>query len=93
MRTLLAFVALILSVIVALTFGAENDLVVPLNYFFAKGEFKLSSLLVTFFFAGFLLALLMSGITMGRLQLQVRKLRKQLAKSSLVSDVDKDANP
>lgn len=90
MRTLLAFIALALAVMVALTFGAQNNLVVPLNYLFAKGDFQLSSLLVAFFIAGFILASLLCSVPMMRMQLRLRRLRKQLANPPVVDDSEKD---
>ena len=90
MRTLLAFIALALAVMVALTFGAQNNLVVPLNYLFAKGDFQLSSLLVAFFIAGFILASLLCSVPMMRMQLRLRRLRKQLANPPVVGDSEKD---
>jgi Predicted membrane protein len=89
-RTLLAFIALALSVMVALTFGAQNNLVVPLNYLFAKGDFRLSSLLVAFFIAGFILASLLCAVPMMRMQVRLRKLRKQLVNLPVTSDSEKD---
>lgn len=90
MRTLLAFIALALSVMVALTFGAQNNLVVPLNYLFAKGDFQLSTLLVAFFIAGFFLALLVCAVPMMRMQMRLRRLRKQLTNPPVVGDSEKD---
>ena len=90
MRTLLAFIALALAVMVALPFGAQNNLVVPLNYLFAKGDFQLSSLLVAFFIAGFILASLLCSVPMMRMQLRLRRLRKQLANPPVVGDSEKD---
>ena len=90
MRTLLAFIALALAVMVALTFGAQNNLVVPLNYLFAKGDFQLSSLLVAFFIGGFILASLLCSVPMVRMQLQLRRLRKQLVNPASDSESAKD---
>jgi len=89
-RTLLAFIALALAVMVSLTFGAQNNLVVPLNYLFAKGDFQLSSLLVAFFIAGFILASLLCSVPMVRMQLQLRRLRKQLVNPASDSESAKD---
>ncbi len=78
MRTLIILIILVLIAAVALTLGAENEQLVQINYLLARGEFHLSSLLIGWFFAGFLLACLLLGFGYLRARWEIRGLLKRL---------------
>ena len=52
--------------------------VITVNYLLARGEFHLSSLLIAWFFTGFLLACLLLGLGFLKAKWQIRRLLKRL---------------
>lgn len=93
MRTVLALIVLTVVVALALTLGAENQQFIRLNYLLAQDEFRLSTLLVMLFAAGFACAALLFGLLLLRARLSLRRLRKQLAVISASSALsEKDAS-
>ncbi len=93
MRTVLALIVLTVVVALALTLGAENQQFIRLNYLLAQDEFRLSTLLVMLFAAGFACASLLFGLLLLRARLSLRRLRKQLAVISASSALsEKDAS-
>lgn len=78
MRTLVVLIIMVLISAVALTLGAENDQLLQVNYLLARGEFHLSSLLIAWFFAGFLLACLLLGLGYLKAKWQIRRLLRRL---------------
>lgn len=84
MRALLSVVILAIVVALALTLGAENGVSVRFNYLVAQGEFRLSSLMVAWFFTGLAVGFLMCGSMLIRSRLQLRALRKKHAAQGVV---------
>lgn len=79
---------LITAVIAALfvlmmAFGAQNDQVVTVNYFIAKGEVSLPMLLGATFLTGFILSWLLALGIILRQKLTIRKLRPKASKDDV----------
>ncbi len=84
MRALLSVIVLAVVVALALTLGAENGVSVRFNYLLAQGEFRLSSLMVAWFFAGLTVGFAMWGSVLIRSRMQLRALRKKYAAQAIV---------
>ncbi|MBP8852245.1 MAG: DUF1049 domain-containing protein [Moraxellaceae bacterium] len=84
MRALLSVIVLAIVVALALTLGAENGVSVRFNYLLAQGEFRLSSLMVAWFFAGLAIGFAMCGSVLIRSRMQLRALRKKYAAQVVV---------
>ncbi|MGL4206754.1 MAG: LapA family protein [Aeromonadaceae bacterium] len=93
MRTVLALIVLTIVVALALTLGAENQQIVRLNYLLAQDEFRLSTLLVILFTAGFFCASLLFGLLLLRARVSLHRLRRQQARLVASSaQTEKDAS-
>ncbi len=68
--------------LIALALGSQNQEVVTFNYLLAQGEFPLSILLGSVFVIGFVLAWVIFGSLHFKSQLKVRKLNRQLKKTT-----------
>ena len=80
MRALFSVIALAIVVALALTLGAENGLYVKFNYLIAQDEFRLSSLMVAWFSAGFAVCALLCSWGLIRSRIQIRQLKKQVTR-------------
>ncbi|QPW27078.1 LapA family protein [Edwardsiella ictaluri] len=85
MKYLLIFLIVLACFVLSVTLGAQNDQVVAFNYLLAKGEYRLSTLLVTLFAAGFILGWVICGLFylrvrlgLARAQRKIRRLEQQL---------------
>ncbi len=85
MRTVFALIVLTIVAALALTLGAENQQFVRLNYLLAQDEFRLATLLVILFSAGFACGSLLFGILLLRTRLTLRRLRKKLTQFTATS--------
>lgn len=74
----MSLIALAMLVALALTLGAENGLYVKFNYLIAQDEFRLSSLMVIWFSAGFAMCALLCSWGLIRGRMSIRQLRKQV---------------
>ena len=80
MRALLSVIALAIIVALALTLGAENGLYVKFNYLIAQDEFRLSSLMVVWFSAGFAVCALLCLWGLIRSRMLIHQLKKQVTR-------------
>jgi lipopolysaccharide assembly protein A len=78
-RALFSLIALAIVVALALTLGAENGLYVKFNYLIAQDEFRLSSLMVAWFFAGFIVCALLCSWGLIRSRIRIGQLKKKVA--------------
>ncbi|KXF82185.1 LapA family protein [Enterovibrio coralii] len=77
---IIGIILLVVSFLVALALGTQNQEVVNFNYLLAQGEFKLSLLLGIVFGTGFLLGWLICGMLYLKARMSASMLRKQVNK-------------
>ncbi|MGF1763436.1 LapA family protein [Aliivibrio kagoshimensis] len=77
--TVLLLVAFFL---IAVAFGAQNQISVQFNYLIAQGEFQLSTLLSIFFGVGFGVGWLICGGLYFKARFSLRRLKKQMTKQT-----------
>ncbi|MDD1781771.1 lipopolysaccharide assembly protein LapA domain-containing protein [Enterovibrio sp. ZSDZ35] len=77
---IIGIVLLVVSFLVALALGTQNQEVVNFNYLLAQGEFKLSLLLGIVFGTGFALGWLICGLLYLKAKMSASMLRKQVNK-------------
>ncbi|MFI3246430.1 MAG: LapA family protein [Ferrimonas sp.] len=80
MKTFLITALVAFLFIVTMAFGARNDQLVDINYFFAQGEFSLAWILGAVFLSGFILSWVLSLMVILRQKLTIRRLNRRLAK-------------
>ena len=75
------FITVIVALIffLALIFGAQNEQMVTISYFIAKGEFKLPLVLAIVFLFGFVLSWFFAGYQILKLRVSLRRANKKLA--------------
>ncbi len=76
----IGFILFLLTFLVALAVGAQNQEVVNFNYLVAQGEFSLSLLLGIVFGAGFIIGWLICGLLYLKVSMSARLLKKQVIK-------------
>ncbi|PKF50550.1 LapA family protein [Enterovibrio nigricans] len=77
---IIGIVLLVLSFLIALALGTQNQEVVNFNYLLAQGEFKLSLLLGIVFGTGFALGWLICGMLYLKAKMSASMLKKQVNK-------------
>ncbi|MBL4828940.1 MAG: DUF1049 domain-containing protein [Aliivibrio sp.] len=77
--TVLLLVAFFL---IAVAFGAQNQILVQFNYLVAQGEFQLSTLLSIFFGVGFGVGWLICGGLYFKARFSLRRLKKKITKQT-----------
>ncbi len=89
MKLFITVVIMLLLVIIGLSFGAQNDFDVTVNYLIAKGHFSFPSVIALTLVLGVLIGLLATlfgysrmRLRLLRLERQNKKLKAQLVKSS-----------
>ncbi|GAA5646700.1 MULTISPECIES: LapA family protein [Vibrio] len=90
---IIKIIVVLLLFIIALALGSQNQEVVTFNYLVAQGEFHLSTLLGVVFVVGFALAGAIFGSMQFKTQLQLRKLNRQLKKTSKDNDTSVENKP
>ncbi|PIJ51797.1 hypothetical protein BL250_06495 [Erwinia sp. OLTSP20] len=78
MKYLLLFLLVLVIFIISITLGAHNDQQVTFNFLLAQGEFRISTLLVCLFGAGFLLGWTLCGLFWLRLRVQLAHSQRKL---------------
>ncbi len=78
-KSFLLTVAVALIFILALIFGAQNEQVVSISYFVAKGDYKLPLVLAIVFLFGFVISWLFAGYQILKLRVALRRANKKLA--------------
>ena len=79
MKSFFITVIVALIFILALIFGAQNEQIVTISYFIAKGEYKLPLVLAIVFLAGFIISWLFAGYQILKLRVALRRTNKKLA--------------
>lgn len=69
--------------VLMMAFGAQNDQVVTVNYFIAKGDVSLPMLLGATFLTGFIISWLLALGIILRQKLTIRKLRTRASKDEV----------
>lgn len=78
LRKLVVIIPALVLFVIALAFGAQNSQILEVDFFVAKQSINLATLMALFIGAGFVFGVLCMLMSRWRLQLRVRKLRKQL---------------
>lgn len=81
MRLLLAIVLLLLAFGLAFMFANQNEQLIDLNYLFGKTSINLTLLVTIILAFGFIIGLLMSGISLVKTRLQLKNTRRKLEKA------------
>ncbi|WP_392565550.1 lipopolysaccharide assembly protein LapA domain-containing protein [Utexia brackfieldae] len=83
MKFIISFLIILFILIIAITFGANNDQLVSFNYLIDEGQFRLSTLLALLLGIGFILGWLITGVfylkvkfRLGAVQRKLKKLEK-----------------
>jgi len=78
LRKLVVIIPALILFVVALAFGAQNSQVLEVDFLVTKQQINLGTLMALFVGAGFVFGVLCMLLSRWRLQLRIRKLRKQL---------------
>lgn len=81
MRLLLAIILLLLAFALAFMFANQNEQLIDLNYLFGKTSINLTLLITIVLAFGFIVGLLMSGISLVKTRLQLKNARRKLKKA------------
>ena len=79
MKSFFITVVVALVFILALIFGAQNEQLVTISYFIAKGEYKLPTVLAVVFLLGFIISWLFAAYQIVKLRVALRRANKKLA--------------
>lgn len=81
MKYIFGFIIVLAIVIVAVTIGSNNDQMIAFNYFIAKSELRLSTLVAVLFGFGLILGWIIAGIFYIKVKLQnialTRRVKRQ----------------
>ncbi len=81
MKYIFGFIIVLAIVIVAVTIGSNNDQMITFNYFIAKSELRLSTLVAVLFGFGLILGWIIAGIFYIKVKLQnialTRRVKRQ----------------
>lgn len=75
---IIGFILFLLTFLIALAVGAQNQELVNFNYLIAQGDFQLSVLLGIVFGAGFIIGWLICGLLYLKASMTARMLKKQV---------------
>jgi len=77
MKSFIFFIIIACTIALAAAFATSNDQLVDFNYLIALDSFKLSTLLVGAFIAGFVVAGACMGLLMMKLKLSLSRLKRK----------------
>ncbi|MGB0895461.1 MAG: LapA family protein [Parashewanella sp.] len=91
MKSFFITVVVALIFFLALIFGAQNEQLVTVSYFIAKGEYRLPIVLAVVFLAGFILSWLFASYHILKLKFALRQAEKKLNHDNKSPSQDIDA--
>lgn len=90
MKSFCITVVVALIFIFALFFGAQNEQMITISYFIAKGEYRLPLVLAIVFLAGYIISWLFGGYQIIKLRVALRRANKKLSSLEEMSSTQED---
>lgn len=77
-KYLLIFLLALVIFVISISLGAHNDQIITFNYLLAQSEYRVSTLLVLFFVAGFALGWIICGLFYLRVRLSLARANRKI---------------